>query len=150
MAETTEEIAIAELARLLLELSPVTVIPCSGDAHSEWESEDFWNHANSRMLEINEIVPSLVIDVATPQYSEGSAQHLSFYKDDRVIAFVGDHEPASLDTIWIPIEAKIFSELLCENLLQLAEAGYPGCDGCLGPASDSEWDERAHRKSLLT
>ncbi|HIG33785.1 MAG TPA: hypothetical protein EYQ11_02750 [Candidatus Poseidoniales archaeon] len=150
MTATTGETAIAELARLILKLSPVTIIPCSGESHSKWESDNYWNHDNSRMLEINEIAPSLVINVETLQYSEGTPQHLTFYKDDRLIAIVGNNKPTSLEAIWIPVETKRFSELLCENLLQLAEAGYPGCDGCLGPAFDKEWDEQAHRESLLS
>ena len=150
MTATIGEIAIAELARLMLELSPVTIVPHSGGEHAIWESEYFWNQANSRMLEINEIAPSLVINVASPQYTDGTAQHLTFYKDDRVIAVVGDHSPESLDVIWIPIEYKRFSELLCEYMIQFSEAGYPGCEGCLGPAFAREWDERAHRESLLS
>jgi len=149
MTATTGEIAIAELARLMLKLSPVTIIPCSGESRAKWGCENYWNNANSRILEINEIVPSLVINVETPRYLEGTPKHLSFYKDEILIAIVGDHKPTSLEAIWIPVETKRFSELLCENLLQLAEAGYPGCDGCLGPAFDREWDERTHRESLL-
>jgi len=149
MSQTTRENAIAELARLMLELSPVTIIP-PRDSHSKFEYDRFWNHANSRMLEINEIAPSLVINVKTPKHSQGNSKNMSFCKDERVIAVIGYHKPISLEPIWIPIESRRFSELLCENLLQLAEAGYPGCDGCLGPAFDREWDERAHRDSLFS
>jgi hypothetical protein len=150
MTATIGEIAIAELARLMLELSPVTIVPRSGEQHARWETDYFWNHSNSRMLEIYEIAPSLIINVESPQHMGGTAQHLTFYKDDRMIAVVGDHKPKSLEVIWIPVESKRFSELLCENLLQFAEAGYPGCVGCLGPAFDREWDERAYRESLLS
>jgi hypothetical protein len=149
MAATTVEFAIAELARLMLELSPVTIIPRTGNPSAKLDSTNYWL-ADSRILEICEIAPTLVIDVATPQYTNGTVRHLSFYKDERLIAVVGDHKPASLDAIWIPIESKRFSDLLCENLRQLAEAGYPGCEGCLGPAFDREWDERAHRELLLS
>ncbi|HJL54464.1 MAG TPA: hypothetical protein QF424_00825 [Candidatus Thalassarchaeaceae archaeon] len=148
MGTTAGEIAIAELARLMLELSPVTIVLNSGEQHARWESELFWNHANSRMLEINEIAPSLVINVEPPQYMGGTAQHLAFYKDAKLIAVVGDYMPKSLEVIWIPVESKRFSELLYANLLQFAEAGYPGCVGCLGPAFDRNWNERAHRESL--
>ena len=162
MNALTNETAIAELAKLVLELSPVQILPSTKESLSEEKFRDFLRHVNSRMLEVHEVAPSLIIEMAHPTYDEDSptlfncethtkkmSYQLSFYKDDRLIAVVGDREPKSMETIWIPVEPMQFCESLFDNLLQFAEAGYPGCEGCLGPAFDGIWDERTHRDSFL-
>ena len=162
MNASTNETAIAVLAKLMLELSPVRIHPRTIGTMSEGEFGEFLSLVNSKILEVHEVAPSLIIEMALPQNNEdlptsfNSETHteempyqLSFYKDDRLIAVVGDHEPKTMEAIWIPEEPMQFCESLFGNLLQFAEAGYPGCEGCLGPAFDGTWDERAHRDSLL-
>lgn len=36
-----------------------------------------------------------------------------------------------------------------EQVLDLLEAGYPGCVGCAGPGAEGEWDEDARRRLFL-
>jgi hypothetical protein len=162
MNASTNETAIAVLAKLMLELSPVQILPRAIGTMSEGEFGDILRLVNSKILEVHEVAPSLIIELALPPndkdsptlfnsetHTEEMPYQLSFYKDDRLIAVVGDHEPKTMEPIWIPEEPMQFCESLFGNLLQFAEAGYPGCEGCLGPAFDRTWDERTHRDSLL-
>ena len=58
---------------------------------------------------------------------------------------IGGEEPA--DTIcWVPNCGWIDFE---QQVLDLLEAGYPGCVGCAGPGAEGEWDEDARRRLFL-
>ena len=55
---------------------------------------------------------------------------------------LGGDEP-SLEICWVPeCEWNDFNE----QVLELLEAGYPGCVGCAGPGAEGEWNE-ANRRS---
>ena len=57
---------------------------------------------------------------------------------------VGLEEPPA-DVLWIPLEASKAWETVWLTLKELLEAGYPGCLGCGGPASEEPWDEAKNR-----
>ena len=59
-------------------------------------------------------------------------------------AFFGTDEP-SLDVVWVPnCTWKDFEE----QVLDLLNAGYPGCVGCGGPGSEGPWDEASRRSEF--
>ncbi len=58
---------------------------------------------------------------------------------------IGGEEPA--DTIcWVPRCGWTDFE---QQVLDLLQAGYPGCVGCAGPGAEGEWDEAARRRLFL-
>ena len=61
------------------------------------------------------------------------------------IAYFGKDQP-SLETCWVPNctwdEFKI-------QVLDLLEAGYPGCVGCGGPGAEEEWNEQSRRRQFI-
>ena len=58
---------------------------------------------------------------------------------------LGGEEP-SLEICWIPdCSWHDFSE----QVLELLEAGYPGCVGCAGPGAEGEWNEAARRRQFI-
>lgn len=57
---------------------------------------------------------------------------------------VGLEEPPA-DVLWIPLEASKAWSTIWLTLKELLEAGYPGCLGCGGPASEEPWDEAKNR-----
>ena len=59
------------------------------------------------------------------------------------LAQIGGKEP-SLDICWVP---DCGLEGFDEQVVDLLEAGYPGCVGCGGPGSEGEWDEVSPEKS---
>ena len=57
---------------------------------------------------------------------------------------IGGDEPA-LQTCWVPDGT--FEEF-AEQVLDLLEAGYPGCVGCAGPGAEGVWNERSRRANF--
>jgi hypothetical protein len=61
------------------------------------------------------------------------------------IAQIGGLEPP-LEICWVPNCG--WSEF-SEQVLELLEAGYPGCIGCGGPGAEEEWNEEVRRGLFL-
>ena len=61
------------------------------------------------------------------------------------LAQIGGIEPP-LDICWVPNCG--WSEF-AEQVLDLLEAGYPGCIGCGGPGAEEEWNEEIRRGQFL-
>ncbi len=60
-------------------------------------------------------------------------------------AQIGGIEPP-LDICWVPNCG--WSEF-AEQVLDLLDAGYPGCIGCGGPGAEEEWNEEIRRGQFL-
>ena len=60
------------------------------------------------------------------------------------LAQIGGVSP-SLDICWVPNSN--FSDFE-EQVLDLLDAGYPGCIGCGGPGSEGEWNEPLRRAEI--
>ena len=58
---------------------------------------------------------------------------------------LGGEEP-SLEICWIP---NCSWDDFSEQVLELLEAGYPGCVGCAGPGAEGEWNEAARRRQFI-
>ena len=59
---------------------------------------------------------------------------------------IGGDEP-SMITCWIPDATW---EDFSEQVLDLLEAGYPGCVGCGGPGAEGEWNEAVRRRQFIS
>ena len=57
-------------------------------------------------------------------------------------------EPVDFRVVWIPGNCSSIWNRFTDTVLRLAEAGYPGCVGCAGPAAEGPWDEEASRQRL--
>ena len=55
--------------------------------------------------------------------------------------------PENLDDVWIKGDYKYWPRLK-KIIFDLAEAGYPGCIGCAGPAAELPWDEISSRSKI--
>ena len=60
------------------------------------------------------------------------------------LAQIGGTEP-EIEVCWVPDSN--FTEFE-EQVLDLLEAGYPGCIGCGGPGSEGEWNEPIRRAEI--
>ena len=60
------------------------------------------------------------------------------------LAQIGGTEP-EFEVCWVPDSN--FAEFE-EQVLDLLEAGYPGCIGCGGPGSEEEWNEPIRRAEI--
>ena len=61
------------------------------------------------------------------------------------IAHFGQTQP-SIDICWVP---DCSWEDFKIQVLDLLEAGYPGCVGCGGPGSEEEWNEQSRRSQFV-
>lgn len=57
---------------------------------------------------------------------------------------LGGEEPP-LDICWVP---GCGWDDFNEQVLELLEAGYPGCVGCAGPGAEGEWNEAVRRREF--
>jgi len=57
-------------------------------------------------------------------------------------------EPVDPKVVWIPGDCSSIWNRFTKTVLILAEAGYPGCVGCAGPAAEGPWDEEASRQRM--
>ncbi len=57
---------------------------------------------------------------------------------------IGGPEP-ELSICWVP---NANWEDFHEQVMELLEAGYPGCVGCAGPGAEGAWDEASRRREF--
>ena len=60
------------------------------------------------------------------------------------IIYLGKPEPDE-DICWIEMDVSEGFEALIESCLQLLDAGYPGCNGCVDTVQEGRWNEREFR-----
>ncbi len=58
---------------------------------------------------------------------------------------IGGNEPG-LEICWVPTAT--WSDFH-NQVMDLLEAGYPGCVGCAGPGAEGEWNEEERRRGFL-
>ena len=62
------------------------------------------------------------------------------------IIYLGKEMPEE-DICWIEMDVSEGFEALIESCLQLLDAGYPGCNGCVDSVQEGRWNEREFRIS---
>ena len=48
--------------------------------------------------------------------------------------------------VWVPLDLQTGFDILIEEVIALASAGYPACAGCGGSDAETPWDELAIRE----
>ncbi|MEC9119731.1 MAG: hypothetical protein VYC33_00200 [Candidatus Thermoplasmatota archaeon] len=48
--------------------------------------------------------------------------------------------------VWVPLDLQIGFDILIEEVIAMASAGYPACAGCGGSDAETPWDELSIRK----
>lgn len=97
---------------------------------------EFTNHAWKLVQSISDFIPERI---NLPSVVDGDFEIVGF-------AQFGGEEP-SLEICWIP---ECGWEDFTQQVLELLEAGYPGCLGCGGPGIEEEWNERVRRSEFLS
>lgn len=90
--------------------------------------------AHSLTLKIGDFIPER-IELPTVKIGLLSAEGLFQ---------IGGEEP-DMDICWIPNAT--WNDFL-EQILDLLEAGYPGCVGCAGPGAEEVWNEAVRRRDF--
>ena len=98
--------------------------------------KDFAKQAWDLVQSISDNIPSRL---SLPNVIEGDFMAEGLFQ-------LGGEEP-SLEICWIPdCSWHDFSE----QVLELLEAGYPGCVGCAGPGAEGEWNEAVRRRQFIS
>ena len=58
---------------------------------------------------------------------------------------IGVDAPAESE-VWVPLDLQTGFDILIEEVIALASAGYPACAGCGGSDAETPWDELAIRE----
>ncbi|MEL0312731.1 MAG: hypothetical protein VXA43_05015 [Candidatus Poseidoniales archaeon] len=128
---------VRELARILLRTDELTV---QGPV---WLEQSVQNLA----LRLADVQPART---RFPQFNPGDQDAISMIVPETsdVLGRCCLDEPG-IETVWLlmePTEAWAAISTITDDLLR---AGYPGCLGCGGPHTESAWDERASRQSMM-
>ncbi len=67
-------------------------------------------------------------------------------KNQLPIIYLGKEMPEE-DICWIEMDVGEGFEALIESCLQLLDAGYPGCNGCVDSVQEGRWNEKEFRIS---
>ena len=139
MAAITRHRAISEVAKLMLKFSPIEIVVANDI--SKYSMDEIYK----QMLVVQDMIPSFVMC-----YREvtGQISGIEIRHDGVVIACIGKDEPKETDRVWIPIEFHNFFQEVSRLIVQFSEAGYPGCEGCLGDELNVPWDEEESRASM--
>ena len=105
--------------------------------------EQISHEINANLSLINEKVPSLIINVDINTEEKNS---IEFIHANQLFAYIGNKEPERYEILWIRDISSRDWKTIVNTITVLSEAGYPGCQNCLGPKYEYLWDERNNRK----
>jgi len=94
-------------------------------------------------------------DKAPSQYSQIQQEIIDedsiyLYTNDTLIGQVGGEISREMTSVYIPTDDVSEKWNHLERIiLELINAGYPGCVGCGGPDADEEWDENKNRHYIM-
>ena len=135
MRSTIEAAAISELARRALRSEGMVV-----------------HHRNPTSLgidalsiNIGDISPGMLLGVVG-ETSDSEGITIDMLNSPGGV--IAADEPVDFRIVWIPGDCSSIWNRFTDTVLRLAEAGYPGCVGCAGPAAEGPWDEEASRLRL--
>ena len=134
MRATFEAAAISELARRTLR----------SDEVSFKAGSMFSDDIGSLSTALSDSSPSLIIEV---RYFEVESDSITIEFTELAGGRIGEEEPGD-DLVWIPGDVHDIWSRYLRVMIELANAGYPGCFGCAGPAAAAPWDEALSRSRL--
>ena len=94
-------------------------------------------------------------DKAPSQYSQIQQEIINedsiyLYANNQLIGQVGGEIRREMTSVYIPADdVSVEWNHLERIILELIDAGYPGCVGCGGPDADEEWDENKNRHYVM-
>ena len=94
-------------------------------------------------------------DKAPSQYSQIQQEIINedsiyLYANNQLIGQVGGEISREMTSVYIPADdVSVEWNHLERIILELIDAGYPGCVGCGGPDADEEWDENKNRHYVM-
>ena len=96
-------------------------------------------------LKISDLSPGTLLGVVG---EESASEGITIETLNFPGGVIATKEPVDSKVVWIPGDCSSIWNRFTDTVLRLAEAGYPGCVGCAGPAAEGPWDEEASRQRL--
>ena len=135
MRSTIEAAAISELARRALRSEGMVI------HHRNPTSLDI----DALSVKISDLSPGTLLGVVG---EESDSEGITIETLNSPGGVIATKEPVDSKVVWIPGDCSSIWNRFTNTVLRLAEAGYPGCVGCAGPAAEGPWDEEVSRQRL--
>ncbi len=133
--QSANSLAIAELARRILRSTG-----CIINHPSELEDE-----IKKISLKISDLAPTLILGIQNNLHPSDSI--IFTLEKTPKGGIISKECPGNDDDVWIKGDYNHWP-LLKKSILELANAGYPGCVNCAGPAAELPWDEISSRSKI--
>ena len=134
MRATFEAAAISELARRTLRSTEVTF----------QADKAFSADIESLSTSLSDVSPTLMISIS---HIEIDSESITIDCSGLAGGMIGCEEPEQ-EFVWINGNVNDIWRKYIRVMIELANAGYPGCVGCAGPAAEMPWDETLSRRRL--
>jgi len=129
------DLALWEICRRVLKSEKLNFII---DEHLDVNIQELNN-------KISDLAPTVLLDITKSKST--NSKEIIIENNEEIIGIISKHEPMRLEIIWIENSPILFWIDFEMRIVELVEAGYPGCIGCGGPGSEEAWDEEKNRIS---
>jgi len=93
-------------------------------------------------IRISDLSPSLYFGI---EFKTHDLDNITVNNIGESGGIIGIEAPADSE-VWVPLDLQTGFDILIEEVIALASAGYPACAGCGGSDSETPWDELAIRE----
>mgnify|MGYP001390225170 CR=1 FL=1 len=93
-------------------------------------------------IKISDLSPSLYFGI---EFKTHDLDNITVTNIGECGGMIGIDAPADSE-VWVPLGLQIGFDILIEEVIAMASAGYPACAGCGGSDAETPWDELAIRE----
>tara|TARA_B100000029_G_scaffold361238_1_gene354198 strand:+ start:1716 stop:2072 length:357 start_codon:yes stop_codon:yes gene_type:complete len=93
-------------------------------------------------IKISDLSPSLYFGI---EFKTHDLDNITVTNIGECGGIIGIDAPADSE-VWVPLSLQIGFDILIEEVIAMASAGYPACAGCGGSDAETPWDELAIRE----
>ncbi len=93
-------------------------------------------------IKISDLSPSLYFGI---EFNTHDLDNITVTNIGECGGMIGIDAPADSE-VWVPLGLQIGFDILIEEVIAMASAGYPACAGCGGSDAETPWDELAIRE----
>ena len=93
-------------------------------------------------IKISDLSPSLYFGI---EFKTHDLDNITVTNIGECGGMIGIDAPADSE-VWVPLGLQIGFDILIEEVIALASAGYPACAGCGGSDAETTWNELAIRE----
>jgi len=99
------------------------------------------NEIDDLRIELSDSAPNIIFGIDS---IIEETEDIYFENKKSKNGIISERMPTSMDIVWIHGGIEVWKNLR-EKIVELGNAGYPGCIGCGGPGAKEVWDEASSR-----